>query len=367
MCASSVRRSKDRKSYGTPFRDDSVSQNNTPRPSKRSRHPDANDSSFEGNHPRDLHYASLVRHRDSASTISSLNVTRSDTDSLQWDEMLSSTQQKFIELWCHDFLNADTDISLFEDRITGLATAIDGEHQPVMGYTRQQHLKMRDARPRTNISPLLQSAYDPPSDYNTPSGQNSHLPSPTRTLVEKYVAACRRRRSQTDGRRSVNTGPFKCSFGCGYRTKRAFDWRRHEETHEPQELWLCELCCQTDTLNPFLVNRKDKFLRHAADKHPEYTAESVLDRSKVSYVARTAEGCPYCGVGDSVRGWSWDERCKHILRHFEDDIERSLKRPIIISEGQQSDESRGHRASVEGRADSAASDSGDGHGHKHGF
>lgn len=39
--------------------------------------------------------------------------------------------------------------------------------------------------------------------------------------------------SFANSRISVSAGPYRCTFGCRYRTKRTFDWRHHEETHEP--------------------------------------------------------------------------------------------------------------------------------------
>lgn len=273
-------------------------------------------------------------------------------------DSLSSKQIRFIQQWITDFRESSEYDDIWPDkRVTALATAIGADVPPVEDYVRQQHGNTEGASILPHKSSSVpsserSSSYPPFDTYKSPSA-NTHLPSTTLTLVDKYVAACRRRRSQTDGRRSVNKGPYRCTFGCGYRTKRAFDWRRHEETHEPQELWLCELCCQKDALNPFLVNRRDKFLRHAADKHTEYSAEKVLEMSKVPYVPRAAEGCPF-SCGEVVKGWSWDERCKHILGHFEDAVERSNTKRIVIKEGKDSGD-EDDRESISESAGSAGS------------
>jgi hypothetical protein len=75
-------------------------------------------------------------------------------------------------------------------------------------------------------------------------------------------------------------------------------------------------------VNPFLVNRKDKFLKHAADKHADSRAERILDKSKLAFVPRAELGCRYC----EEECGNWDERCRHVLGHFEDEVERGIKR-----------------------------------------
>jgi hypothetical protein len=254
---------------------------------------------------------------------------------------LTRKQKRLLRQWYEDFREPDVPPSLPEEYIKALALVIRAQPHLVARY-----FEYGQGRPDHNMGHIQDIADDDraPSGFsgNTYKDEepysltraNNHLLSATLALVEKYVSACRRRRSQTDGRRSVNMGPFKCTFGCGYRTKRAFDWRRHEETHEPQELWLCTICTQRDTSNPFLVNRKDKFLKHASDKHAEYSAERVLDESKVAFVPRSDWSCVYCGTEND----SWDDRCRHVLGHFEDEVERSMKRPRIVHEGREDDE-----------------------------
>jgi hypothetical protein len=80
--------------------------------------------------------------------------------------------------------------------------------------------------------------------------------------------------------------------------------------------------------NPFLVNRKDKFLKHVNDKHRDYTAEKALDDSKVAFVPSADLACPYC----RAESGSWDERCRHVLGHFEDEVERGMKRVRLVRE-----------------------------------
>ena len=264
---------------------------------------------------------------------------------------LAKKQKRLLRLWYEDFAQHDVTSLLLNDCMVSLAKAIQAQPELVSEYIRQRHKNIDDIGQtidndhRGRISSCSTHTSETNAESYSLTEANEHLPPTILKLVEKYVSACRRRRSQNDGRRSVNTGPYRCTFGCGYRTKRAFDWRRHEETHEPQELWLCTLCSQQDLQNPFLVNRKDKFLKHVTDKHGEWTAEQVLDMSKVAFIPRAELGCTYCGTDSG----SWDERCRHVLGHFEDEVERGIKRVRVIREEQEDDDEPAHAdsASVE--------------------
>jgi hypothetical protein len=229
---------------------------------------------------------------------------------------VQSSLRHLLQRWYKDFVQPDRTELPPVEHIEALAMLIQAQPQlirqcidqkcegsnAVGDKTKTEHQDQISPRPETSPAPT----------YSLTEA-NSHLESTTLALIEKYISACRRRRSPNDGRRSVNTGPYSCSFSCGYRTKRAFDWRRHEETHEPQELWLCSVC---GTLTPFLVNRKDKFLKHVADRHKARDAERVLEKSKVAFVPRAELGCRTCGE----RSASWDERCRHVLGHYEDEV-----------------------------------------------
>jgi hypothetical protein len=245
---------------------------------------------------------------------------------------LTRKQQRFLRQWYNDFARPDVDASISEEHKVALATAIEAQPNLVLSYIEQRcngddiASHAIDNETRAVESPQYRQDIGLDAGPYTLAEANHHLPKPILTLVEKYVSACRRRRSQNDGRRSVNSGPYRCTFGCGYRTKRAFDWRRHEETHEPQELWLCTMCSHNDNNNPFLVNRKDKFLKHATDKHVHIGAEDVLESSRLAFVPLAELRCPYCGEDSG----SWDERCRHVLGHFDDEVERGVKRAKVM-------------------------------------
>jgi hypothetical protein len=86
--------------------------------------------------------------------------------------------------------------------------------------------------------------------------------------------------------------------------------------------------------NPFLVNRKDKFLKHATDKHAASGPDTVLDKSKLAFVPRAELGCRYCGEECG----NWDERCRHVLGHFEDEVERDIKRVKIVEKDREDEQ-----------------------------
>jgi hypothetical protein len=78
---------------------------------------------------------------------------------------------------------------------------------------------------------------------------------------------------------------------------------------------MCAVCRQEDEQTPFLVNRKDKCLKHVRKLHAQYNEETVVDQSNLRFCAGTSFPCPHC----SVVAETWEERCKHVLLHYEDD------------------------------------------------
>jgi hypothetical protein len=247
---------------------------------------------------------------------------------------LNNKQKRFIRKWLDDFAEGHT--NLLPDDIRALATLVKAPQQPILDYINaklaimptnsihlsdQRQVHLSASKPRAEHSPGSSTGYSLVE-------ANKHLLPGTLQLVEKYVKASQRRRASTDGRRRVNKGPFRCTFSCGYATKRAFDWRRHEETHEPQELWLCHFCCQNNVENPFLVNRRDKFIKHARDAHTGRDPEDVLEMSKVDFVAKFDPKCPLCPQVHET----WDDRCKCILSHYDDELMRKSKKGASFSD-----------------------------------
>ncbi|KAF2709338.1 hypothetical protein K504DRAFT_345106, partial [Pleomassaria siparia CBS 279.74] len=213
---------------------------------------------------------------------------------------LTKKQKLFVRQWIENFVDRESRSFPANEEVNALATLIHSSPQIILEYI---HNKF--ALTRTSSAT---------SGYSFKE-KNRHLGA-SLDAVERYVIACHRRRAPNDGRRKINIGPYRCTYGCGYRTKRPFDWRRHEETHEPQELWLCHFCRQNEHQNPFLVNRKDKFLSHSKSAHKDWDPEQVSMMSKLDFHAKFDPKCPICPETTD----SWNDRCKHIIRHFEDDI-----------------------------------------------
>lgn len=284
--------------------------------------------------PRTAVHGHRTRHTTPSSDTTDTSKTKRTAD--DENDELATKQKRFLQLWYEDFAQLNIDSSLSSDYMTALAKVIHTEPRLVFDFIDQRRKSIHQTGQSSglgdNVRRLSQSSEALRGSDGSPSTEaNDHLPPMTLNLVEKYVFACRRRRAQTDGRRSVNQGPFRCTFGCGYRTKRAFDWRRHEETHEPQELWLCIVCNMN---NPFLVNRKDKFLKHVSDKHRDHVAEKLLDDSKLAFVPDAVLACPICKAESD----SWDERCRHVLGHFEDEVEKGMKRVRLVREEEEEPE-----------------------------
>lgn len=280
-------------------------------------------------HIRDLVQESSPTEVQQVQTDDQLNESQADK------EILTDKQKEFVHQWCEAFAQRSSESTTSHECLNALATLIQARPQYIYEYISKKYndLTREHLDTQKPISDITQDRQlSSPTEPYTLTKSNEHLPPETLILVEKYISTCHRRRPQTDGRRTVNSGPFRCTFGCGYRTKRAFDWRRHEETHEPQELWLCTLCChikddaqtQEDlhSQNTFMVSRKDKFLRHVKDAHQKWVPEKVLEMSRVGYKPRVGGKCEIC----EERWDSWEERCKHVLGHFEDEGERSNRR-----------------------------------------
>ncbi|KAF1839183.1 hypothetical protein BDW02DRAFT_477131, partial [Decorospora gaudefroyi] len=234
---------------------------------------------------------------------------------------LTTRQQEFVRHWYETLAQSESFPILSNETLSALATLTQAHPQLLIGYINKEYPSISSNTPFSHI-PLrtgLDKQSPQPRDTTIPistalSAANAHLLPATLALVEKHIATCRRPRPQTDGRRSVNTGAYRCTFGCNYATCRRFDWRRHEETHEPQEIWLCTLCAHTPTDHAFIVSRKDKFLKHAKEVHGRgWKPEEVLDLSRVDFRPRSELACGECGSLSRT----WEERCRHVVGHFE--------------------------------------------------
>jgi hypothetical protein len=251
-------------------------------------------------------------------------------------ESLTAEQQVFVRQWYETLAQSESIPTLSIENLNALATLTQTLPQVVFDYLKNTYPSISGTTSVTNVPPKdtqnNQAQPRAPASSTPPPlmTANTHLHPKTLTLVHKFLQTCRRTRPRTDGRRSVNSGPYRCTFGCNYTTRRVFDWRRHEETHEPQELWLCTLCSHANTMgNIFLVSRKDKFLRHARELHGEWKAEKVLKLSRVDFRASN-QGWTCVKARCGWMGGDWDERCRHVVGHFDDEVMEQRRRANIV-------------------------------------
>lgn len=234
---------------------------------------------------------------------------------------LNNAQKMFIQSWFTRFGQGQSHQTLVFDEVNALATSIKAPTPLVWGYiynnisTKPLGLVLPGSVSPSTLYQAEAADAQPLYTATSLADLNPHIPPTILPQVEKYIQSAQGRLSRNDGRRRVNDGPLLCSFGCGYHTKRPYDWRRHEETHCPQDLWMCAVCRQEDEQNAFLVNRKDKCLKHVRNKHQNYNEEEVVDKSNLGFCGGTSFRCPHCAVVMAT----WEERCKHVLLHYEED------------------------------------------------
>ncbi|OCL03595.1 hypothetical protein AOQ84DRAFT_255723, partial [Glonium stellatum] len=234
-------------------------------------------------------------------------------------------QGNFIRKWYKIFIKEKGQQAyLSNEHYNALATLIDLDPQTVHNWIGQNLMT-----PDVGVSPE-NTIFPPRLDQDAPtqptlripnrpdtqaSSEHSQLSKEIIRLINNHVEACNSKRAKTDGRRRVNSGKYECTFNCGYRTKRPFDWKRHEENHQPQNFWLCSICSQGERPSNFLVHRNDKLLKHIQDKHTGSTADDVIKSSEIAYKASFKPRCGFCGHDFEA----WEERNKHILQHFDDE------------------------------------------------
>ncbi|OCL11202.1 hypothetical protein AOQ84DRAFT_196602 [Glonium stellatum] len=130
-------------------------------------------------------------------------------------------------------------------------------------------------------------------------------------LVRCYVKAYQNRCLKSQPKSSVG-GRYQCTSGCGYKTKRKDDWRRHEEINHPQDVWICSLC-PSPLKSAFLTHRSDKLNGHVKKIHKGANPRIVAKESKVKFDAGFDLRCGFCT--DTFETWA--QRISHIANHFE--------------------------------------------------
>ncbi|KAF2497514.1 hypothetical protein BU16DRAFT_537163 [Lophium mytilinum] len=188
---------------------------------------------------------------------------------------------------------------------------------------------------RQNLNELfsdtdLDKPLDFPADAKERTGKRNVSPEDTipydyvsqnaREAIEKYAERVRNS-TREDCPGTARRGQYMSTVLCGYTTKNAFDWKKHEETHWPQEFWVCEICRTASPQKMFVVGSRDKMLQHIKDTHPDADADEVVEQSKQDYAATFSRRCGLCG---NYFG-SWDSRNDHLLAHFDGKLEGGIK------------------------------------------
>jgi hypothetical protein len=154
------------------------------------------------------------------------------------------------------------------------------------------------------------------SDDDQP--MEEEIGSETLYLIEEYI-----RDNLCDTIVKDPRGVYYCTAKCGRGFNSLGDWIQHEERRQPQDIWVCALCRETDEQKPWITGRKDKIRAHVDTKHKDiagsWTSQEYseyLARSHVNYQAHFQKKCGFCGS----KLPSWGFRNEHIAKHFEQKI-----------------------------------------------
>ncbi|KAH0557175.1 hypothetical protein GP486_005032 [Trichoglossum hirsutum] len=175
------------------------------------------------------------------------------------------------------------------------------------------------------------------SGYQSLMSTALHATTPSR-LVTGSTHAAVDRLSPEDTKRK----PYQCTFGCDNRFSTRSDFRRHEETHCPQNEWICCYklppvlgeegikCVFCDEMNPTAnhinrehncqsclekrptFRRKDKFREHLFLKHSQPFITPNMESWCRPIASKFNKSCGFCGH----RFRTWLERIDHVADHF---------------------------------------------------
>lgn len=110
---------------------------------------------------------------------------------------------------------------------------------------------------------------------------------------------------------------WQCTWGCNRRFKRKDEWERHEHNRQPQDLWVCILCreSQERSQHPHITFRLDKMKEHLVKVHfkSKKEADDIYGPASCYEYPTTIE--PLCGFG----GYAFrndHDRSHHLTEHF---------------------------------------------------
>jgi serine/threonine protein kinase len=138
-------------------------------------------------------------------------------------------------------------------------------------------------------------------------------------LISEYRKKSWEKPPKNDGRRNNNFGQYMCTARkCNFKTGHQHDWKRHEEKHQPQSFWICHIpSCPIlrKGKSRFIHHRKDKVTGHASKYHPDIKSDQYLKENFVETRPIFGQNCGFCRETFE----SWEQRCDHILYHFQND------------------------------------------------
>lgn len=183
-----------------------------------------------------------------------------------------------------------------------------------------------DQNPGQLMMPELLDSTAGTATTEAPQGAGPLIPShQLRKFIMETLISFRSKTFRHRATTNRKTGPFECTSKCGESFAKASEWKRHEELHQPQEIYICTICCNLE--NPSLKAfrfRKDKMIEHLSKSHSDsMSEEGMLERSiramKVDYPTPFTTRCGFCNRGDWLAP-SWQARIEHIRRHFRNNL-----------------------------------------------
>ena len=123
----------------------------------------------------------------------------------------------------------------------------------------------------------------------------------------------------------ATNGKWKCTLGCNWSHKDKGNWKRHERTHYPPEIWLCNHSdCSNKTYRARASFRKDLAKRHFRSKHNQELNDSEIEiYRKVVPDSLFPRRCCFYNCDHNFA--TFDDRSSHIETHLqrEDQIDKN--------------------------------------------
>jgi hypothetical protein len=232
------------------------------------------------------------------------------------------------------------------------ASSIDSIYSASSGGSHNSAPSRTPRRGRRRVAP-----YPPPWEHPIPPPWEH----PVTSRLGDRISASRDSSARRHEDKYDTEHPYMCTFRCGKRFKRKYDWVRHEEAvHFPQEIWVCcanevpsfgncPYCstespdrshleghgfdaCKARSLEQRTFYRRDNFVAHIhkvhgnGEKHPTagfgclknsgYGCSDLADKWKRQAPPISPDDpvlkCGFCGVRLST----WETRRDHISNHF---------------------------------------------------